>query len=55
MRNSRWYPRGEGSQRDSTISKEQYNSNWDDIFGKKDKKVEEAEEQPESTEEKKED
>lgn len=47
MRNSRWYPRSDGSRRDSKVSKEVYDSNWDNIFGKKDKPVEEAEEQSE--------
>ena len=54
MRNSRWYPRSEGSQRDSQVSKKKFDDNWDQIFGKKDK-VEEAvdssdDEQAEETE-----
>jgi len=54
MRNSRWYPRSDQSQRDSSISQKQYDDNWENIFGKKDKKVEESEDQAEPTEEKKE-
>jgi len=53
LRNKRWYPRGDGSRRDSNVSKKEYDDNWDNIFGKKDKPVEESEDQAEATEESK--
>jgi hypothetical protein len=55
MRNTRWYPKRDQSQRDSNVTKKQFDDNWEKAFGKKDKKVEEAEEKVESTGEQKED
>ena len=46
MRNSRWYPKRDQTQRDTQITKEEFANNWDNIFGKKEK-VEEPEEKVE--------
>ena len=54
MRNERWHPRGDQTRRDSKVSKEELDRRWELAFGKKDKKVEESEDQTEATEEKEE-